>query len=152
NIVGSGEIRGQILAGTNVNLTTGFASGTAGLTSVEKVIGTASNDSIVGTNTANNLSGLARNDILGGGPRADMMDGGDGNDVLVWNNGDGSDLMDGGNDADTVQVNGGSLADVFTLTDNAGRAESKRTSTGPFTLNIGTTETLRLNTNVGDDS
>ena len=43
------------------------------------------------------------------------MDGGAGNDMLVWNNGDGSDTMDGDAGADEVEVNGAPTAgDVFT--------------------------------------
>ena len=34
------------------------------------------------------------------------MSGGNGNDVLVWNNGDGSDTMDGDAGNDEIEVNG----------------------------------------------
>ena len=34
------------------------------------------------------------------------MAGGAGNDVLVWNPGDGSDVMDGDGGADEIEVNG----------------------------------------------
>ena len=44
-----------------------------------------------------------------------MMTGGTGNDVLVWNNGDGSDTMDGDAGNDEIEVNGSANAgDEFT--------------------------------------
>ena len=36
----------------------------------------------------------------------DVLQGGDGNDVLVWNNGDATDRDEGGNGVDEVEVNG----------------------------------------------
>ena len=50
----------------------------------------------------------------------DRLDGGEGNDVLVWNNGDASDRDEGGDGTDEVEVNGAPTAgDDFTAKPNA---------------------------------
>ena len=59
------------------------------------------------------------------------MAGGAGNDVLVWNNGDGSDTMDGDGGADEIEVNGAvSQGDPFTFQPNPadGRAACASTA------------------------
>jgi hypothetical protein len=80
------------------------------------------------------------------------MQGDAGDDLMIWNNGDGSDLMEGGAGADTVEVNGGTAAETFTVTSAAGgRVAFARTTPAPFTLDIGTSERLRLNAGDGND-
>ena len=88
-----------------------------------------------------------------GGPGNDTLHGGAGADVMVWSNGDGTDVDEGGADSDTVQVNGSTAAaDVFTVAANGARLNFDRTNLGPFSLDIGTTETLIVNGIGGDDS
>ena len=41
-----------------------------------------------------------------------LLDGGADDDLLIWNNGDGSDLMEGGEGDDTITADG---AEVLTL-------------------------------------
>src|ERR671922_1069166 len=85
----------------------------------------------------------------------DVMAGGEGDDTLVWNNGDGSDTMDGQNGNDTIEVNGGAAAEQFTVAPSAtnpGRISFDRVNPGPFNLDIATSERLDLNANAGDDS
>lgn len=148
-----GLIRGQIFSNANVNLASGTATGTNSITNIENVTGGSGNDSLVGSFAANVLQGNPGNDTIVGGPGADTMAGGDNNDVLVWSNGDGSDVMDGQAGADVVQVNGSLTAnDVFTIGANGTRVAFARVSPGPFTLDIGSTETLITNGIVGDDS
>ena len=49
------------------------------------------------------------------------MSGGAGNDVLVWNNGDGSDVMDGDGGNDEIEVNGSANAgDQFVIAPGSG--------------------------------
>src|SRR5262249_55060028 len=68
------------------------------------------------------------------------------------NPGEGTDLNEGGAGYDTVEVNGGSIGtEVFSVTANGSRVHFDRTSPGPFSLDIGTTENLVVNMNGGDD-
>ena len=70
---------------------------------------------------------------------------------MIWNPGEGTDLNEGGADTDMVEVNGGNGAEVFAATPNGTRVRFDRTSPAPFCLDIGTSESLVLNANGGDD-
>ena len=83
----------------------------------------------------------------------DQMLGGAGNDRMVWNNGDGSDLMEGGDGNDTAEVNGSDTdGDSFTIAANGARVDFDRVNLVPFSLDIGTTESLEVNGHGGDDT
>src|SRR5207302_9666821 len=62
-----------------------------------------------------------------------------------------TDLNEGGAGTDTVEVNGGNGAETFTITPNGTRVRFDRVTPAPFSLDIGTTESLVLNANGGDD-
>src|SRR5215468_8768759 len=79
------------------------------------------------------------------------MFGQSGNDRMIWNPGDGSDLMEGGDGSDTAEINGGNGGETFAITANGTRVRFDRIDPAPFTLDIGTTESLVLNANGGDD-
>src|SRR5262249_29942297 len=64
---------------------------------------------------------------------------------------DGSDLNEGGDGVDTIEVNGGNGSEVFSVTPNGTRVRFDRVSPGPFFLDIGTSESLVVNMNGGDD-
>ena len=85
----------------------------------------------------------------------DIARGGNGNDTITWNGGDDDDINDGGDGDDTSVINGATAAERFTIKPGAtaGRVQFDRTSTNPapFSVDIGTTELLRLNANDGDD-
>ena len=116
-----------------------------------------------GTLPANNTIDLVAN--VGGGDdeltittanlKSVTADGGAGNDVLVWNNGDGNDRMDGDGNADEVEVNGApSQGDQFTVQPNAaepGRVRFDRINLGLFNLNVNA-ERITINGLGGDDS
>src|SRR6185503_6640677 len=53
---------------------------------------------------------------------------------------------------DTVEVNGGNGTEVFSATPNGTRVRFDRVDPAPFSIDIGTSETLVLNANGGDDS
>jgi Ca2+-binding RTX toxin-like protein len=115
------------------------------------------NDTLTGSEFADSMSGGTGDDRITGFRGNDLMNGGDGNDTLVWNNGDGSDTMNGEiGTADTVEVNGSTTAgDAFTADQKTGdptRVTFQRTNLGPFTLDIGTTEKLDVNSLGGDDT
>jgi Ca2+-binding RTX toxin-like protein len=119
-------------------------------------------DDIAGSDGANLISGGEGNDILAGGGGddrivgdrgADTMNGGAGDDTLVWNNGDGTDVVDGADGRDDVEVNGAPAAgDAFTVQPNGARIRFDRTNLVPFSLDIGSSETMHANGLGGDDT
>ncbi len=111
------------------------------------------NDLLVGSDGDDVLRGGAGNDTLIGGPGNDVVLGQSDDDTLVWNHGDGSDLLEGGTGNDTVQVNGSNTEgdDIF-VNPNGIRVALQRTNLDAFTLDIGTTETLEVNTLDGNDT
>jgi Ca2+-binding RTX toxin-like protein len=126
------------------------------------------------------VDGGPGNDTLGGGDGADLIEGGEGNDTIVpgrnpagttddarggpgddtttWNPGQGDDLNEGGEGNDTTVVNGGNVGEQFTVKPSTipGKVRFDRTGPspqpGPFFIEIGTTETLDMNANGGDDT
>jgi Ca2+-binding RTX toxin-like protein len=116
------------------------------------LFGQAGNDTLLGKNGNDQLFGGDGNDTLTGGAGDDQVFGQAGNDRMIWNPGDGSDLFEGGDGTDTAEVNGGNGAENFTLTANGSRVRFDRTTPGPFSIDIGTTENFVLNMNGGDDT
>lgn len=114
--------------GLNFGYFTAVVNGLFNLYTVNLTSGVAQ---FLGTsNSANPLSGLSV-----------AIDAG--NDVLVWNNGDGSDLIDGGGGRDRVEVNGSENAvDIFSVGVNNGVLALTRTGTGPFGLTLYSAEVL----------
>ena len=120
------------------------------------VEGAAGNDNLDGGDAADLLSGGADNDRLTGDDNPDGTQddvrGDAGDDTMVWDPGDDSDLNEGGEGNDTSEVNGGGPED-FEVGPSpvAGRVLFQRTDPAPFSVDIGTTENLRLNAGDGDD-
>ncbi len=126
----------------------------------DTLTGGAGDDLLFGQAGDDTLLGRGGFDFLFGGPLTDTLTGGDaddqvfgegGNDRMVWNPGDDTDLNEGGAGTDTVEVNGGGGAEVFTTTANGARVRFDRLDPAPFAIDIGTSETLILNANGGDD-
>ena len=109
-------------------------------------------DELTGTDGADTLNGGADNDKLVGFKGNDAMNGDAGDDLMVWNPGDGSDKMEGGDGTDVAQDNGGNATDHFVVSAQGQRVTATRDNVAPFFLDIGTTETLDINGNGGDDS
>ena len=118
------------------------------------------NDTLDGTDAADLLDGGAGNDriIPDDNPAGthDIAQGGDGDDVIVWNGGDDDDTNDGGAGADVSEINGAAVDEKFTIKPSAvaGRVLFDRLAApgpGPFNVDIGTTELLRLEANGGND-
>jgi Ca2+-binding RTX toxin-like protein len=126
------------------------------------VDGGAGNDTVSGSDGPDLLLGGEGNDVLAGGAGDDRivgdrgndtMSGGSGDDTLVWNNGDNTDVMNGDSGRDDVEVNGAPASgDVFTVQPNSGRIKFDRPNLVPFSLDIGTSETLHANGLGGDDT
>jgi hypothetical protein len=124
------------------------------------VEGADGNDTIDGSDAADLLDGGAGNDRITpddnpAGTRDDAR-GGDGDDTIVWNGGDDDDLNEGGAGNDVSEVNGAPVDERFTIkpSPTAGRVLFDRLATpgpGAFSVDIGTTETLHLLANAGND-
>ncbi|HEY1378773.1 MAG TPA: calcium-binding protein, partial [Gemmataceae bacterium] len=118
----------------------------------DMLFGQAGNDTLLGKGGNDLLFGGADNDTLTGGDGDDQVFGEAGNDRMIWNPGDDTDLNEGGAGTDTVEVNGGNGAETFTVTPNGTRVRFDRTTPAPFTIDIGTSESLVVNMNGGDDT
>ena len=126
----------------------------------DTLTGGSGNDQLFGQGGDDILNGKGGNDLLFGGLGNDVLTGGtgddqvfgqEGDDRMIWNPGDGTDLFEGGAGNDTAEVNGGNGSETFSITANGTRVRFDRLSPAPFSLDIGTTETLVLNANGGDD-
>jgi Ca2+-binding RTX toxin-like protein len=119
----------------------------------DTVNGSEGPDLMLGGEANDVLSGGGGDDRIVGDRGADTMNGGPGDDTLVWNNGDGSDVANGDGGRDDVEVNGAPAAgDVFTVQPNGARIKFDRTNLVPFSIDIGSSETLHANGLGGDDT
>ena len=120
---------------------------------VDTVNGSDGPDLILGGEGNDVLSGGGGDDRIVGDRGTDTMNGGAGDDTLVWNNGDGTDVANGDDGRDDVEVNGAPAAgDTFTVQPNGARIKFDRTNLVPFSIDIGSSETLHANGLGGDDS
>jgi Ca2+-binding RTX toxin-like protein len=118
----------------------------------DMLFGQSGNDTLLGKNGFDFLFGGTENDLLTGGDADDQVFGESGNDRMIWNPGDDTDLNEGGAGIDTVEVNGAGGAEQFTVTTNSTRVRFDRVNPAPFSIDIGTSESLVLNANGGDDT
>ncbi|MGL4551407.1 MAG: calcium-binding protein [Gemmataceae bacterium] len=104
------------------------------------------------------MDGGGGNDTLNSGFGNDVMLGGDGNDTYLWLPGTLTDTWDGGAGNDTAIIIGndsflGSPAnDSFLLTAKGSRVLFQRTNLVQFSVDIGTTENVVMETGLGDDT
>jgi Ca2+-binding RTX toxin-like protein len=105
-----------------------------------------------GGSGADTISGGDGADLIRGGPGVEaLLFGAAGNDLLLWKPGDGSESLDGGADNDRFQVSGSTAAETFAITANVSRVTVTR-DVSDAVLDIGTVETLDLNTLGGTDT
>jgi Ca2+-binding RTX toxin-like protein len=124
-----------------------------GGTGADTVNGSEGPDLILGGEGNDILSGGGGDDRIVGDRGTDTMNGGTGDDTLVWNNGDGSDVVNGDGGRDDVEVNGAPAADdIFTVQPNGARIRFDRTNLVPFSLDIGSSETMHANGLGGNDA
>jgi Ca2+-binding RTX toxin-like protein len=138
------------------------ASDGVGALTLLSVDGGAGVDTVSGSDGPDLILGGEGNDVLGGGAGDDRivgdrgndtMNGGAGDDVLVWNNGDGTDVVNGDDGRDDVEVNGAPAAgDAFAVQPNGARIKFERANLVPFSLDIGSSETMHANGLGGDDT
>ena len=117
----------------------------------DALYGQSGKDVLLGNGGDDVLFGGDGNDALVGGAGSDQVFGEAGNDRMIWSAGDGSDLNEGGAGSDTIEINGGNDADTFTVTANGSRVRLDGANAAPFTLDIGTSESLVVKMNGGDD-
>ena len=119
----------------------------------DTVNGSDGPDLILGGEANDVLSGGGGDDRIVGDRGTDTMNGGTGDDTLVWNNGDGSDVANGDDGRDDVEVNGAPAAgDAFTVQPNGARIKFDRTNLVPFSIDIGSSETMHANGLGGNDT
>ena len=120
---------------------------------VDTVNGSDGPDLMVGGEDNDVLNGGGGDDRIVGDRGNDTMNGGTGDDTLVWNNGDNTDIINGNDGRDDVEVNGAPAAgDMFTIQPNGARIKFDRPNLVPFSLDIGSSETLHANGLGGNDS
>jgi Ca2+-binding RTX toxin-like protein len=145
--------------GGNDSVTANDGVGALTLLSVDGGTGV---DTVNGSEGADLILGGEANDVLGGGGGDDRivgdrgndtMNGGTGDDTLVWNNGDNTDVANGDAGRDDVEVNGAAAAgDIFTVQPNGARIKFDRPNLVPFSIDIGSSETLHANGLGGNDA
>jgi Ca2+-binding RTX toxin-like protein len=124
-----------------------------GGTGDDTVSGSDGPDLIVGGDGNDVLAGGGGDDRIVGDRGNDTMNGGAGDDTLVWNNGDNTDVINGDAGRDDVEVNGAPTAgDVFSVQPNGSRIGFDRPNLVPFSLDIGSSETMHANGLGGDDT
>jgi Ca2+-binding RTX toxin-like protein len=145
--------------GGNDSVTANVGVGAATLLSVDggtgadTVNGSDGPDLIVGGEANDVLTGGGGDDRIVGDRGNDTMNGGTGDDTLVWNNGDNTDVANGDAGRDDVEVNGAPAAgDIFTVQPNGARIKFDRPNLVPFSIDIGSSETMHANGLGGDDS
>ena len=124
-----------------------------GGTGVDIVGGSDGADLILGGEGNDILDGGSGDDRIAGDRGNDTMNGGAGDDTLVWNNGDATDVVNGDDGRDDVEVNGApATGDAFTVQPNGARIKFDRTNLVPFSIDIGSSETLHANGLGGTDA
>src|SRR4051794_1095599 len=119
--------------------------------------GGGGDDIIVGGPNLDTLRGGDGDDRLTGGPNAkpskESIEGGAGNDVMIWNNGDGDDVDDGGDGIDEMQFNNGVADDVMDVAPAGGGAHHFHRIGAEINIDIAaSTERLNINAFSGNDS
>jgi Ca2+-binding RTX toxin-like protein len=137
--------RANLFGGANNDILTGGSG-------ADQLFGQSGNDTLLGKGGNDFLFGGADNDTLTGGDADDQVFGQGGDDRMIWNPGDDTDLNEGGDGVDKVEVNGGNGTEQFTDTANGVRVRFDRVTPAPFSIDIGTSESLVLNANGGDDT
>ena len=106
-----------------------------------------------GADSLTSVDGVGARTLLSvdGGAGDDVINGSDGPELIVG--GEGNDILDGGGGRDDVEVNGSPTAgDVFTIQPNGTRIKFDRSNLVPFSLDIGSSETMDANGLGGDDA
>src|SRR5215470_12067217 len=106
------------------------------------ITGTSNPETLNGTKDADEITGLGGNDVafLGAG-----------NDVFIWNPGDGSDTVEGGAGADRLVFFGNNVNENFDVSANGARVRFVR-DVGNVTMDLDDVETITLRPLGGTDN
>jgi hypothetical protein len=115
------------------------------------LFGGAGDDELFGGLGHQTLVGGSGDDTIDGNQGADDQFGGLGNDLIIWDPGDGSDLADGGAGFDTMLFNGSDLAEVFRAVQNNDRVTFTR-DLGTIVMDLNDTERIDLHAARGNDA
>ena len=85
-----------------VNLMSGLATGTAGVTRIQNITGGSGNDTLIGDNAVNVIIGNDGDDTITGNGGNDALSGGLGNDTFIFANGWGIDTLVDAGGTDTL--------------------------------------------------
>ena len=133
------------------------AEGLAALAFALDIDGGDGNDVIDGGDGADKIAGGLGDDQIAADDNPattrDVVNGDGGNDTMTWNPGDDDDVNEGGEGSDTVVVNGATGDEDFKVKPSAtpGRVQFDRTNPAPFSIDIGTSESLVVNGGAGND-
>jgi RTX calcium-binding nonapeptide repeat (4 copies) len=127
------------------------ASGDLASLIVLAVDGGPGNDRVAGGNGNDQLSGGPGDDVVDGNAGADSAALGDGNDIFVWDPGDGSDTVEGQAGEDTLVFNGAAAAEKFDLSANGSRALLVR-DLGHISMDLNGLERVDTNALGGTDT
>jgi Ca2+-binding RTX toxin-like protein len=122
----------------------------------DNITGGPNDDIINGGTGFDTITGADGDDRITGGPGGsdavrEPILGGNGNDVMIWNNGDGSDLNEGEAGADEVLVTNGAADDQMAVTALGGGRTLFARSNNPFSVDMGTVEKLTITSFAGND-
>jgi Ca2+-binding RTX toxin-like protein len=134
--------------GGNDNINVSAASFAAGA----PINGGAGDDIILGTAAADQIDGGDGNDRITAfrGDETAIV-GGNGNDVMIWNNGDGKDVNVGGAGVDETLITEGTADDLNAITQNGATTHFERSNAG-FTVDSNEMEKLSLTSFSGADT
>ncbi len=152
-------VQSILAANATVNVNAGAGNDTINLSAAgiagATIKGEDGDDIIVGSPATDTISGGNGNDRITGFRNTDAnpepISGDAGNDVMIWNNGDGNDLNDGGDGVDESLVTAGTADDDMTVTaPTPGRVLFHRNNAA-FSVDMGTVEKLSITSFSGND-
>jgi Ca2+-binding RTX toxin-like protein len=114
-------------------------------------------DTINGGAGLDTITGSGGNDRITGGPGGivaarEPIKGGAGNDVMIWNNGDGFDRNDGELGVDESLMSNGAANDQMDVTPLAGGRTLFHRTNNEFSVDMGTVEKLSIASFAGNDT
>jgi RTX calcium-binding nonapeptide repeat (4 copies) len=115
-----------------------------------RINGQDGRDTLLGGSGAETLRGGDGNDLVDGNGGDDRAFLGAGNDIFVWDPGDGSDAIEGGTGGDTMRFNGADGAEQVDLSANGNRLKFFRTQ-GTITMDTAGVERVDFNALGGAD-
>jgi Ca2+-binding RTX toxin-like protein len=126
------------------------ANGAFTTTEATTIAGGNGDDTLLGGSGAETFKGGRGNDIADGNGGADTAFMGSGDDVFVWDPGDGSDRFEGGAGSDTMVFNGADGNDVMAANANGGRVRFTRVQ-GTIVMDLDDVEAIDVRALRGTD-